>query len=237
MRLDQYLVEQGLVSTRSRAGDMIKGGKVTVAGKICTKPSTAIHDQVVGLLEEEGYVSRAAYKLKDFLDSHDIRIEGKRVLDVGSSTGGFVEVLLEAGATSVSAVDVGSNQLHEKLRARPEVSLYEQTDIREFHSPVRFDLVTCDASFISLHHIIESMIALAGGEMVLLFKPQFEVGREAKRDKKGVIKDEQAINNALKGFQNRLESLGVEVIEVLPSSLAGREGNQEFIIYCKVKHL
>ncbi len=236
MRLDHYLVEQGLVSTRTKAGDMIKSGKVAVSGEVCTKPSTTIHDQVVELLEAEGYVSRAAYKLKGFLQSRAIEVTGLDVLDVGSSTGGFVEVLLEAGSGHVTALDVGSDQLHASLRERPEVTVCEQTDIREFDPKKRYDLITCDASFISLHHIIEPMIALANDRMILLFKPQFEVGREAKRDRKGVIKEEEVINNVLKAFIQRLETLGVALLESAPAALAGREGNQEFILYCKVNH-
>ena len=235
MRLDTYLVEAGLVSTRSKASDMIKAGKVTVDGEVATKPSREISDQTVTLLEAEGYVSRAAYKLKAFLESEGVDVSGVDVLDVGSSTGGFVEVLLEKGAASVTAVDVGTDQLHERLRHDPKVSVHEQTDIREFAPGRTYPLVTCDASFISLHHIIVPMAALAADRLILLFKPQFEVGSGAKRDKKGVIKEEQVINKALDDFIFRARALGLELIKKEHAALAGREGNQELILYFKVK--
>lgn len=235
MRLDSYLVEKGLVSTRSKASDMIKAGKVAVDGAIVTKPSREISDQRVELLESEGYVSRAAHKLKAFLEDAGLDVTGLDVLDVGSSTGGFVEVLLEKGAASVTAVDVGTDQLHEKLRNDSRVYVREQTDIRDFAPGRTYPLVTCDASFISLHHIVSSMIALAEDRLILLFKPQFEVGAEAKRDKKGVIKEEQVINKALDDFITRAETLGLELIRKENAALAGREGNQELILYFKVK--
>lgn len=233
MRLDSYLVEKGLVSTRSKASDMIKAGKVSVDGAVVTKPSREITDQAVKLLESEGYVSRAAHKLKAFLEGSGPDVAGLEVLDVGSSTGGFVEVLLEKGAATVTAVDVGTDQLHEKLRNDPRVQVHEQTDIRDFAPGRTYPLVTCDASFISLHHIIEPMIALAAERLILLFKPQFEVGTAAKRDKKGVIKEEQVINKALDDFIGRAESLGLELITKEHAALAGREGNQELILYFK----
>ena len=234
MRLDSYLVEAGLVSTRSKASDMVKAGKVAVDGEVTTKPSREISGQTVSLLEDEGYVSRAAYKLKAFLESEGLEVTGLDVLDVGSSTGGFVEVLLEKGAATVTAVDVGTDQLHEKLRNDPRVKVHEQTDIREFAPGRTYPLVTCDASFISLHHIITPMIALAEDRLILLFKPQFEVGSGAKRDKKGVIKEEQVINKALDDFITRAKTLGLELIKKENAALAGREGNQELILYFKV---
>lgn len=235
MRLDLYLVEMGLVSTRNRAKDMIKAGKVTVDGHPETKAAREITTQKVELLEAEGYVSRAAVKLKDFLVDEALDISGLEVLDVGSSTGGFVEVLLEHGAASVTAVDVGTDQLHEKLRNDPRVIVREQTDIRKFAPGRTYPLITCDASFISLHHILPAMVDLAEDRLILLFKPQFEVGVEAKRDKKGVIKEEQVINKALDDFISRTQTLGLELIKKKNATLPGREGNQELILYFKVK--
>jgi 23S rRNA (cytidine1920-2'-O)/16S rRNA (cytidine1409-2'-O)-methyltransferase len=234
MRLDAWLVETGRVSSRSKACDMIKAGKVRVEGRVVTKPSREITTQCVELLEGEGYVSRAAVKLKDFLEAEAVDVNGLEVLDVGSSTGGFVEVLLEKGAKSVTAVDVGTGQLHERLRSDSRIRLHEQTDIREFAPGRTYDLVTCDASFISLRHLLPSMIALAGDRLILLFKPQFEVGVEAKRDRKGVIKEEQVINKALNDFITLASGLGLTLLKSKPSTLPGREGNQELILYFKV---
>lgn len=234
MRLDLFLVEQGLVSTRSKAKDMIQSGKVAVEGKTATKTSMEITSQEVALLEGEGYVSRAARKLKDFLDAESIDVSGLEVLDVGSSTGGFVEVLLAKGAASVTAVDVGTDQLHGKLRSDPRVIVHEQTDIREFSPGRRYPLITCDASFISLGYILDAMVKLASDRLILLFKPQFEVGPGVKRDKKGVIKDEEVINNVMENFIRLCQSAGLELIQKQKSSLPGREGNQEYILFFKV---
>lgn len=234
MRLDCYLVENLLVPTRTKAKDLIIENKVLVDGKITNKPSFEIAGHKVEIIEQKQYVSRAAKKLKDFLDKYSFDLKNQNAIDIGSSTGGFVEVLLEYGVKKVTAVDVGKEQLHQKLRDDKRVKLYEETDIREFKTNEKFDIVTCDASFISLNNIIETIKKISSRDIILLFKPQFEVGIKAKRDKKGVVTDQKAIDNALSGFLTKCEILGLRLKAKEKSSLLGRDGNQEFILYFRV---
>lgn len=234
MRLDCYLVENLLAPTRTKAKDLIIESKVLVDGKIVNKPSFEITNQKVEVTEQKQYVSRAAKKLKDFLDKYSFDLKNQNAIDIGSSTGGFVEVLLECGVKKVTAVDVGKEQLHQKLRDDTRVELHEETDIREFKTNEKFDIVTCDASFISLNNIIETIKKISSRDIILLFKPQFEVGIKAKRDKKGVVTDQKAIDNALSGFLTKCEILGLRLKAKEKSSLLGRDGNQEFILYFRV---
>ncbi len=235
MRLDQFLVEQALVPTRSKARELIKAGGVRVDGAVVEKPAYAITGQRVEVTRERQYVSRAALKLKGFLPLLPFSPEGMYALDIGASTGGFCEVLLEAGARGVDAVDVGKDQLHPALKADARVRSFEQTDIRRFASEHRYDLVTSDVSFISLHHILEDVDRLAARWIVLLFKPQFEVGREAKRDKKGVVTDAKAIAKARAAFEEACTAKGWSLIRHSPAGISGKEGNIEEC-YCFEKH-
>ncbi|WP_295098113.1 SAM-dependent methyltransferase [uncultured Campylobacter sp.] len=155
------------------------------------------------------------------------------VLDVGSSTGGFVQILLQRGAKSVTALDVGSSQLSEILRRDPRVIVRENTDIRKFASEKKFDLITCDVSFISLNLILKSLASLAKSALIVLFKPQFEVGAEAKRNKKGVLKDEKAARGARAKFERLCAELGLAVLHSGACKITGKEGNQEFFYLLK----
>ncbi|SFP10830.1 23S rRNA (cytidine1920-2'-O)/16S rRNA (cytidine1409-2'-O)-methyltransferase [Hydrogenimonas thermophila] len=232
MRLDTLLVERGLVDSRTKAQALIKEGNVAVDGKVVDKPSfKAKEDANIEIFGDTRFVSRAARKLKGFLDVHPIAIEGKRCLDVGASTGGFTQILLERGAKSVTALDVGTSQLHESLRNDERVLSVESTDIREFQSKQPFEVVTCDVSFISLHHILSDLDRLANGVLILLFKPQFEVGREAKRDRHGVVTDEKAIALAQRQFERTTAELGWRLMVKEVSTLPGKEGNHEWF-YC-----
>lgn len=235
MRLDHYLVEMKLAPTRSKAQQLIKEKKVFVDGKTASKASLKIEGQEVSLSDEKIYVSRAAYKLKGFLPELPFSVAGMHVLDIGASTGGFTQVLLEEGAASVTAVDVGTDQLHPSLRSDPRVSSIENTDIRAFESENAFDLVTSDVSFISLLHILDAVDRLAGRWIVLLFKPQFEVGREAKRDRHGVVQDEKAVAAAMERFESACEKRGWKLIVKRASALKGKEGNVEQC-YCFEKY-
>ena len=155
------------------------------------------------------------------------------VLDVGSSTGGFVQILLQRGAKSVTALDVGSLQLSEILRRDPRVIVRENTDIREFASKKKFDLITCDVSFISLNLILKSLASLAKSALIVLFKPQFEVGTEAKRNKKGVLKDEKAVCVARAKFEQLCAELGLATLHAGACKITGKEGNREFFYLLK----
>jgi len=232
MRLDEYLVKNNFVESRNKAKELIKAGKIKVDGKIVTKPSFSVENCNVEILEKI-YVSRAAWKLKNYLDKYNISFEGKNVIDVGSSTGGFSEVSLEKGARSVTCVDVGNNQLHPKLRSDKRVRVFENTDIRDFESKEKFDILVSDVSFISLLKIFDKLKTLSD-EMILLFKPQFEVGKDIKRDKRGVVLDKDAIKKARENFEKEIKK-EFEIIRSEESSIKGKEGNIEYIYHIKRK--
>jgi len=232
MRLDEYLVKKNFVESRNKAKELIKAGKIKINGKIVTKPSFNIEKGKVEVLEKV-YVSRAAWKLKNYLDKYNISFEGKSVIDVGSATGGFSEVSLEKGARSVTCVDVGNNQLHSKLRNDKRVRVFENTDIRDFESKEKFDILVSDVSFISLLKIFDKLKTLSD-EMILLFKPQFEVGKDIKRDKRGVVLDKEAIKKARKNFEEKINE-EFKIIRSEESSIKGKEGNIEYIYHIKRK--
>lgn len=228
MRLDSALVERGLVESRNKAQQLIKDKNVTVDGKIIDKVSfDASEEMMIEIADTDIYVSRAAIKLKGFLPYTEWNLSGLNALDIGSSTGGFTQVLLESGVQSVTCVDVGSDQLHATLRGDERVKVHENTDIREFSAEKPFDIVVCDVSFISLEHIIDAIDRLSGKYIVVLFKPQFEVGREAKRDKNGVVKEEKAIAKAQIRFEDMCTLKGWKMIAKELAHIAGKEGNQE----------
>ncbi|ACM93513.1 hemolysin A [Nautilia profundicola AmH] len=234
MRLDQYLVTNEYTFSRNKAQEIIKSGYVKVNDKIIKKPSFKIAEtDSVEVLQNDGYVSRAAYKLKNYLQKHGINFENKTVLDIGSSTGGFTQVALEEGAQKVVSVDVGREQLHETLRSNPKIELFENTDIREFSYPEKFDVIVSDVSFISLLKIIDKIDELSKNEIILLFKPQFEVGKEVKRDKRGVVTDKEAIQKAKENFEKECMNFGWELVRSEESSIKGKEGNTEFIYHFK----
>ena len=235
MRLDNYLVKNGFVDSRTKAQTILKDSLVCVNGDFILKSSYKVQDtDRVEVTQHKQFVSRSAHKLDEFLNELDIDIKGCVALDIGSSTGGFTQVLLEKGVKEVSAVDVGKGQLHKTLRDDSRVFSYESCDIRKFESDKKFDLLTSDVSFISLHHILDDVDRLACGIIILLFKPQFEVGREAKRDKHGVVLDKKAIQRAMIKFEDACRLKGWNLVLKSPSKLTGKEGNLEYC-YCYKK--
>ncbi|MDA3908848.1 MAG: TlyA family RNA methyltransferase [Sulfurimonas sp.] len=235
MRLDNYLVENSLSSSRTKAQAIIKDGLVSLNGKVITKSSLRIEDGDEVLVgEHKEYVSRSAHKLSSFLEELKLDVTGNLALDIGSSTGGFTQVLLENGVKEVSAVDVGRDQLHKSLLEDERVFSYESCDIRKFQSDKVFDIVVSDVSFISLLNILDDVDRLASNKIILLFKPQFEVGRAAKRDNHGVVLDEKAIMNAMIKFEDATKRKGWKLILKSPSKLTGKEGNLEYC-YCYEK--
>ena len=227
MRLDQYLVENGFVDSRTKAQAIIKARKVSVNDKPVTKPSFKVNGEKVEMADEMIYVSRAAHKLKGFVPTLPFELKGLEALDIGASTGGFTQVLLEEDVKSVTCVDVGQGQLHEKLLNDKRITSFEKMDIRDFTRQRQFDLIVSDVSFISLHHILESVDALSKRWIVLLFKPQFEVGKDAKRDSRGVVLDQNVIEEAQKRFEAECVTLGWSLVHHEPSLLSGKEGNLE----------
>ena len=173
MRIDQYILELGLVDSRNRAQELIKEGSVLLNEEICNKPAKEIKKgSRVSIVKKRQWVSRGGKKLFDALKSFEIKVEGKTALDVGSSTGGFTQVLLKEGATKIIAVDVGTNQLHASLRNVPRISILENTDIRDVSSKLvdLFDLVVVDVAFISIEKIIKDIeiTAKKGGDLSLI---------------------------------------------------------------------
>jgi 23S rRNA (cytidine1920-2'-O)/16S rRNA (cytidine1409-2'-O)-methyltransferase len=152
-------------------------------------------------------------------------------LDIGASTGGFSEVSLEKGAEKVVSVDVGTDQLAEKLRKDNRIESYENTDFRNFEYSETFDVIVSDVSFISLNKLIQNIDKYAKKDIILLFKPQFEVGKDVKRDKKGVVLDKIAIEKAKENFENNCKNLGWKLFRSEASSIKGKEGNIEYIYH------
>jgi len=233
MRLDKYLVEEGYYESRNRANDAIKAGQVLVDGKK-PKPSMKIDgSMVVDVEDTKFYASRAARKLEDFLAEYTVDMKGKRALDIGSSTGGFAQIVLENGVETLTCVDVGKDQLHISLREHDKVTLHEETDIREYESVEGFDLVTCDVSFISILKITDDIDRLSGkgADIIILYKPQFEVGKDVKRDSKGVVQDVDTIARRKEEFEAVAVKLGWDEKYQALSSLQGKEGNQEYLYH------
>ncbi len=233
MRLDKYLVEEGYFESRNRALEAIKAGQVSVDGKKA-KPSVKIDaNSLVEVSDAKFYVSRAARKLEAFLAEHAVDMQQKRVLDIGSSTGGFAQIVLENGAGSLSCVDVGRDQLHISLRNDIRVTVHEETDIRAFETEIPFEVITCDVSFISILQIINDIDRLAaeGTDIVILYKPQFEVGKDVKRDSRGVVQDRDAIARRKEAFEAEAGKLGWKEEAQAESAVAGKEGNTEYLYH------
>lgn len=236
MRADKYLVERGYFETRARAQAAIEAGCVRVDGVPVTKSSQTIPPGAV--IEAEPahpYVSRAALKLIAGLEAFGFDPSDRTCLDVGASTGGFTQVLLERGARRVTAVDVGRDQLHASLRGDPRVLSLESTDARTLTldqiggEPPQ--LVVCDASFISLEKVLARALVLAapGAGLIAMFKPQFEVGR-AHIGKGGLVKDVDAIERAEKDARAFMARAGFEVQGSVESPITGGDGNRERLI-------
>ena len=235
-RLDILLVERGLIESRARARAAIEAGKVTVEGRIAAKPGELVGDAAVIAAEPaHPWVSRAALKLVHALDFWPIEVEGRIVLDVGASTGGFTEVCLARGAARVFAVDVGHGQLHPSLKSDPRVVSLEGADARALdHSLVAdpVDLIVCDASFIGLAKVLPAALALAGADadLIALVKPQFEVG-PGRVGKGGIVKDAAAQAAALAGARAFVEGQGWTVQGAADSPIQGGDGNREFLLW------
>ena len=233
MRLDKFLFKNGYTESRSRAVELIKRGLVEVDGKVVFKPSLDIENQKVEILKELKYVSRSGEKLEAALNGFGISVKDNMCLDVGASTGGFTQCLLNNGAKLVYAVDVGKGQLHDSLRGDSRVFLFEETDIRSFECEIMFDFASIDVSFISLRLVLTKVFELvkAGGGVVALFKPQFEVGRD--NVKKGVVRDEKIVDRTMKELIEFAKGLGFEFKGSLKSPIKGKQGNQEYLLYFK----
>lgn len=238
LRLDELLVRRGLFSTRSRARDAIARGVVKLDGRIAAKPGQAVRADAVVETDDpaQSYVSRAALKLIAGLDAFGLEPQGAFALDVGASTGGFTQVLLERGAAHVVAVDVGHGQLDPGLAADPRVSLLEKLNARDLtaaHLGARQpDFIVCDVSFISLKLAMPPALGLGcpGAHCVLLVKPQFEAGREA-IGKGGLLRDPADAEHIADQLAKWLETQpGWRVLGLAASPIEGGDGNREFLL-------
>lgn len=239
-RLDAELVRRGLASSRDAARREIEAGRVIVGGAPANKASRQVHpgDDVQVLGPPPKFVSRAGQKLEAALEHFEVDPAGLRVLDAGSSTGGFTDCLLQADAAHVYAIDVGTNQLHEKLRGRTRVTVREKTDIRKvtlasIGDPV--DLTVGDLSFISLSKVLPNLVALTKprASMLLLIKPQFEAGRQEVSKGRGVITDPAIWDRVIDEVNNAVLSLGAVMLGVMESPVKGTSGNVEFISHIR----
>ncbi|MFP5075929.1 TlyA family RNA methyltransferase [Rhizobium sp. YIM 134829] len=238
IRLDQLLLMKGLVASRARARDAIQRGTVTIDGRVVTKPSASFADDVRIEIDDpaQPYVSRAALKLKAGLDHFGLSPEGLDCLDIGASTGGFTEVLLEAGAAHVIAIDVGHGQFHPRLAADPRVTSLEGVNARALDAEQlegrAIRMIVSDVSFISLRLALPPALEMAepGAHCLLLVKPQFEAGREA-ISKAGLLKAPETAPDVAASLETWLtEEIGWESLGLIPSPIAGGDGNQEYLL-------
>ncbi|MGM0574242.1 MAG: TlyA family RNA methyltransferase [Myxococcota bacterium] len=242
-RLDVLLVERDLAPSRTRAQALILAGKVIVGDHRRDKPGEKVPaDAPITVKGDDGWASRAAHKLLGALEAFpwlEERIRGARCLDVGASTGGFTDVLLRHGAAEVIAVDVGYGQLAWRLRSDERVRVMDRTNVRHLKPedlPWAPDVVTCDASFISVRLFLDVIHRLMapGGVFVVLVKPQFEVGRE-RVGKKGVVRDEEARRDALRSVREAAAAAGFAERGAADSPLAGPRGNVEMLLALEKK--
>ena len=233
------MVARGLVDSRSRARAAIDAGGVTVDGQPARAASQGVgEDAVVTVVEAHGWVGRAALKLDHALTLWPVAVEGRVVLDVGASTGGFTEVCLSRGAARVFAIDVGQGQLHPKIAADPRVANLEKTDARTLDDSLIADtpgLIVCDASFIGLAKVLPAALDLAAADadLIALVKPQFEGEGPKAVGKGGIVRDAAAQQDAVRRVSEWLETVGWSVQATTESPITGGDGNVEFLLWAR----
>jgi 23S rRNA (cytidine1920-2'-O)/16S rRNA (cytidine1409-2'-O)-methyltransferase len=239
-RLDKLLVERGLSASRQRAEALILAAKVAVNGQVVTKAGQRVGDDadIIILSADHPYVSRGGLKLEHALKTFALDVSGWVAMDVGASTGGFTDCLLQRGARLVYAIDVGYGQLAWQLRQDPRVVVVERQNIRYLPAELIADsiqLVTMDVSFISLKLVIPAVLPFLAPQawLIALIKPQFEAGREH-IGKKGVVRDPQIHLQVCSTITALCEGLGLQVLGITPSPILGPEGNREFLLAAKV---
>jgi 23S rRNA (cytidine1920-2'-O)/16S rRNA (cytidine1409-2'-O)-methyltransferase len=244
VRIDKLLVERGLVPSRERAQAMVLSGRVLVNEQKIDKAGASVDPEaVIRLLGDDlKYVGRGGLKLEAALRDWKIDLTGRTCMDIGASTGGFTDCMLQHGAAEVIAVDTGYGQIHARLRSDPRVKLLEKTnaryltqqDIARAGASAAISFIAIDVSFISvtlvLPAVLESTVAALRRELVILIKPQFEVGRE-RVGKGGIVKDEAAQQDAVRKVRQKVEELGGKNIELMESPILGMEGNREFLLH------
>lgn len=243
MRLDLFLVQHKNIESRTKAQELIAQGLVLLNNKVLTKPSFDVSEEMFAAITVaennlSQYVSRAGFKLAGALDHVKQNVAGLKILDVGQSTGGFTDALLQRGVQHVTGLDVGTAQLHEKIKADSRVTYYENLNVKDIASHVlgkeTFDGIVCDVSFISLTKVVAYLEPLlkTKGFFLLLVKPQFECGPQA-LDKNGIVSDPEVY----KTIQTQITALCDTTFnceaEYFSSSITGKDGNKEFFIYGK----
>lgn len=233
MRLDILLTEKKLVRSRKTASDLIKAGKVLVNGEVIHKPAKDFTDEVIiKISEQPKYVSRGGLKLEKALEEFQLDPANLTILDVGSSTGGFTDCLLQKGAKKVYAVDVGTDQFDPELKKDKRIVLLEKTDIRSLtHLPEKPDWAVIDASFISLEEILPYVKDLLKdtGKIIALIKPQFETPKEAK-NKSGIVKTEKIREETVSKIKDFAEKIKLKTLKTIESPILGGSGNKEYLI-------
>jgi len=238
IRLDKLLVERGIIESREKAKALIIEGSVLVDGTVVDKAGTLVKpDASLQILRRMPYVSRGGLKLEGAIKSFNVNVKDKIAMDIGASTGGFTDCLLQHGARKVYAVDVGYGQLDWKLRNDKRVILLEKTNIRYLRRdriPDEIDLITVDVSFISLLKVIPRALEFltSSGEIIALIKPQFEVGRK-NVEKGGVVRDEDKRLEVIEKIKTELKKMGLNIKGIIKSSLPGPKGNIEYFIYLR----
>jgi 23S rRNA (cytidine1920-2'-O)/16S rRNA (cytidine1409-2'-O)-methyltransferase len=239
LRLDQLLVDRGLAASRERAQRLIQAGVVLVGGQKLDKPGAKVDAEAeLRLLEpDHPFASRGGLKLEGVLDGFSVRVQGCVAADLGASTGGFTDCLLQRGAVRVHAVDVGYGLLDWRLRQDPRVHVVERTNVRhltveQLGEPV--DLVVADLAFISLRLVLPAVLGILrpGGEAVLLVKPQFELGRQHV-GKGGIVRDERLRQDAVDAVERSAVQLGFQALGRLPSTVPGQKGNLEIFLHLR----
>jgi 23S rRNA (cytidine1920-2'-O)/16S rRNA (cytidine1409-2'-O)-methyltransferase len=238
-RLDRLIHDRGLAASRDRAKALIMEGKVLVNGHPVTKAGEMVgtNASIEFRGEDNPYVSRGGLKLLAALKHFQISVRNKTAMDVGSSTGGFTDVMLQQGARRVYCIDVGYGQLAWKLRQDPNIVLLERTNIRHLENdriPEAIDIATIDVSFISLSKVVPKVLEFLKekGEIVALIKPQFEVGK-GEVGKGGIVKDAAKRQAAVERVRQELESLGLTTVGIIESPIHGQKGNVEYLLYAQ----
>jgi 23S rRNA (cytidine1920-2'-O)/16S rRNA (cytidine1409-2'-O)-methyltransferase len=249
VRLDKLILQRGLVSSRERAQALVLAGRVLVNEQKVEKAGASVDEEaVIRILGDEmPYVSRGGLKLARALEHWQIEVQGKVCMDIGTSTGGFTDCLLQNGAAQVIAVDTGYGQIEMKLRKDPRVRLLEKTNARYLKAEQvwpdglersQIDMVVMDVSFISATLVLPAVVRCvravsSGFELVVLVKPQFEVGRE-NVGKGGIVRDPEAQQSAVQRVSATVAELGGAEVEVIESPILGAEGNREFLLHARL---
>lgn len=237
-RADKVLVQIGFARSRSHARDLIKRNLVKFKGNVISKAGQLVTEEGLELLELEDFVGRGALKIKSFLDVHPINFEEQVVADIGASTGGFTEIALDLGAKKVFAVDVGHGQLAKRLEENPKVVNMEGTNVKNvFHFPEKINVMTVDLSFISTLKVLLNLVdkLAKDGLMLVLFKPQFEVGSQ-NLGANALVSEESVVLSKLNNFIEECGKNCLKVLKIYPCGLKGkRSGNQEYFVLSQLE--